>query len=457
MPVKLSVAIVGGGIGGLTAAVALAKFPDIDIHIYEAATAFSEVGAGVGVWPRIWKTLRKLGLAEDLKRVTHLEPKEETVDTFQFRKSDQPTGNNFYKLQTHGSFLTYHRPDFQQVLIDNLPSSVKITYCKRVQSYSQSIKDGNVTLEFVDGSTVTHDLVIGADGIKSAIRKVVLEEQAAKATAAGREEEAKELLNSIEPIWTGIVAYRNLIPTERLVKYKETHPETRVPKWNSIPTMYMGQHINVVVYPISSGKKINVAAFHAKDELFGTKFDGPWVTNVEKDDLIAAHGHWEPELRAILENTDKPSRWAIHMSKPLKSWISGNVVLLGDAAHAMSPQQASGGGQAIEDAYVLSLLLGHSLTTKATLGRALSIYDVVRRPVANKVAQRSLLNGKYFGLQLPGVDLDLEENQHRLPELGEAIKANWNWTWTTTLDQDAEEAVKMLERSASYENIQPSL
>lgn len=110
-----------------------------------------------------------------------------------------------------------------------------------------------------------------------------------------------------------------------------------------------------------------------------------------------------------------------------------------------------------QDAYVLALLLGHSLTTKATLGRALSIYDVIRRPVANKVAQRSLLNGRYFGLQLDGVDFDLEENHQRLPELGEAIKANWNWTWTTTLEQDSEEAVKMLERSASYENIQPSL
>ena len=133
--------------------------------------------------------------------------------------------------------MTYHRPDFQQALIDNLPPSVKITYSKRVESYSQSVKDANVTLTFTDGTTATHDLIIGADGIKSAVRKCVLEEQAALAAAAGRDDEAKELLDSIEPVWTGIVAYRNLIPTEKLEKYKETHPETRVPKWNSIPTM----------------------------------------------------------------------------------------------------------------------------------------------------------------------------------------------------------------------------
>lgn len=114
----------GGGIGGLTAALALAKYPDIDVTIYEAAAVFSEVGAGVGVWPRIWKTLAKLGLAEDMAKATHLEPKSGKgmqvepvfgdvtdgklciVDTFLFRKSDQEEGHQYYKLETDGKSAT---------------------------------------------------------------------------------------------------------------------------------------------------------------------------------------------------------------------------------------------------------------------------------------------------------------------------------------------------------------
>lgn len=174
-------------------------------------------------------------------------------------------------------------------------------------------------------------------------------------------------------------------------------------------------------------------------------------------------------------------------------------------AHAMSPQQASGGGQAIEvspsptlsysflylsieqDAYLLATLLGHHLTTKSTLARALSIYDSIRRPVANEVARRSLVNGSLFGLQLPDVqsspspssssssvpsvlglkpsptgpttpidfslpvdfskivDFTKKENQGRLEENGRAIKENWRWTWETSVEGDVERAVSELE------------
>ncbi|KAF8072155.1 hypothetical protein FPV67DRAFT_1748853 [Lyophyllum atratum] len=427
---KFRVAICGGGIGGLAFAVALSKYPDIDVDIYEGATKFSEVGAGIGVWPRVWKILEHLGLSEDLARVTALKPSYDLSDTFIFRKSDQLEGVDFYKLQTQGSFLRYHRPDFLQVLMDHLPARYTTSFSHRLHSYTQG-KSGKITLNFEDGTTATCDILIGCGRYQ------------AKHAASFLESEA--LLNSIEPAWTGIVAYRALIPTERLQKYRDEHPhlKIRVPETNSIPTMYMGQHVNVVVYPISSGKLINVGAFHADEELAGTPFDGPWVMNVEKDHLLATHAHWEPELQAILQCVDKPSRWAIHASQPLKSWTFGNVALMGDAAHAMSPQQASGAGQAIEDAFILATLLGHHLTTLESVPSALAIYDQIRRPVAMEVAQRSLINGRLFGLQLPGVPLD--NDPERLPELGDAIKENWKWTWSTTLDADVKQAVRLLE------------
>ncbi|KAF8656075.1 hypothetical protein AX16_002775 [Volvariella volvacea WC 439] len=443
---KFHVAICGGGIGGLATAVAFAKYPDITVDIYEAAPKFSEVGAGIGVWPRIWKTLAKLGIDEELAQVTALKPTYNEVDTFIFRKADQPEGLDFYKLVTQGSFIRYHRPDFLQVLINHIPSTYNTHFLHRLQTYNR-LPSGKIELVFENGVKSTCDILIGADGIKSSVRRKLLTEQAADALKEGRFADAEDLKSKIEPHWTGIVAYRALIPTERLAAYRDANADKniRVPQTTSIPIMYMGQHVNVVVYPISKGKVINVAAFHAKEELAGTTFPGPWVTNVEKDDLLATHSHWEPELKGILECVEKPSRWAIHMVKPLRSWVKGSVALLGDAAHAMSPQQASGAGQAIEDAYILATLLGHPLTTLQNIDEVLEIYDSIRRPMATEVQERSLLNGRYFGLQLPGLDSTTEFD--RLPEIGEAIKANWSWTWSTTLDKSIQDALRMLENS----------
>jgi salicylate hydroxylase len=89
-------------------------------------------------------------------------------------------------------------------------------------------------------------------------------------------------------------------------------------------------------------------------------------------------------------------KWAIHTVKPLWSFVSNRVALIGDAAHAMAPHQGAGAGQSIEDAYVLPTLLGHSRTTLNTIPRALTIYDTVRQPFANKVAEQSRLNCQYF-------------------------------------------------------------
>ncbi|KIK05653.1 hypothetical protein K443DRAFT_334762 [Laccaria amethystina LaAM-08-1] len=428
--------------------VALSRYPDIEVSVYEGAKEFSEVGAGIGVWPRVWKILAHLGLDSDMAKMTASKPSYDEVGTFIFRKSDQPEGVDFYKLQTQGTFLRYHRPDVLKVLVGHLPSHCKTHFSRRLQSYSQR-KGAKIDLFFSDNSKETCDVLIGADGIKSAVRRSLLMEQADIAARSGRVDEADGILRCINPKWSGIVAYRALIPTERLQAFRDAHPEAniRVPEANSIPIMYMGQNVNVVVYPISSGKLINIGAFHAKEQLAGTQFPGPWVESVEKDELLAAHENWEPELQAILQCIDKPSRWAVHVSHTLQSWVCGNVALLGDAAHAMSPQQASGAGQAIEDAFVLATLLGHRLTRLGNVHQALSIYDSVRRPIATEVAHRSLVNGRLFGLQHPDLDADMEPE--RLPEIGEAIKDNWKWTWSTTIDSSVNDALRLLELTAS--------
>lgn len=143
-----------------------------------------------------------------------------------------------------GTLLRYHRPDVLQVLIDNLPARCKTHFNRRLMTYTQDTKQGTVELLFTDGTKETCNLLIGSDGIKSAVRKTMLIDKSKAAASQGRLKEAEEYLNLIEPTWTGIVAYRALIPTERLQAYKDAHPELniRIPQTKSTPIMVRTFH-----------------------------------------------------------------------------------------------------------------------------------------------------------------------------------------------------------------------
>lgn len=137
-----------------------------------------------------------------------------------------------------GSFLRYHRPDVLQVLVDHLPERFPTHFDRRLATYTR-LPNGKIELQFEDGFVATCDILIGADGIKSVVRRKMLAEQARDAVAAGRPDEADGILRGIEPRWSGIVAYRALVPTERLIAYRDAHPEqkVRIPEHNSIPVM----------------------------------------------------------------------------------------------------------------------------------------------------------------------------------------------------------------------------
>ncbi|KDQ56872.1 hypothetical protein JAAARDRAFT_36352 [Jaapia argillacea MUCL 33604] len=440
---KLKVAICGGGIAGLISAIVLSKCSDLEVHLFEAAHQFNEIGAGIATFPRVWKIMESIGVDKDLVEVAS--SRSESGDpeelAFRFRKSDQQEGLTFHELTTFGGFHSFHRAEFQQAILKNLPSSCHTHFNKRLTTYTEPSTDSPIILSFQDGTTSTCDVLLGADGIKSAVRRTMLENQIAQASP----EESRELLERVPPMWSGTVAYRGLIPRPIL--------EAKWPKHQAFnfAMNYMGQDRHIVVYPISRGQIINVVAFCSKPHLEGTTFDGPSVVNVTKAEMLAEFSNWEPEVQALLDCIEHPSRWAVHALRSLQSYISGRVALLGDAAHAMTPHQGSGAGQAIEDAYILSALLTDPLCTRATLRNTLEIYNTVRLPMANRILEGSRSNGMMYEFNSPGYSQDELHSKEeigwdmgKLKQLGEEFESRWMWAWTTTAEGDKQEALKML-------------
>ncbi|KAJ3807441.1 FAD/NAD(P)-binding domain-containing protein [Lentinula lateritia] len=445
--VKLRVAICGGGIAGLAHACALARYPDISVNIYESTDKFSPFGAGIGVWPRAWNVLCALGLGEDMTKITSGSPTSSPVQSFSFRKSDQPSGFTFGNMFSRGPLLTFHRAQFQEVLVRHLPPSCRIHHSKRLKSYSQGRLGCPIRLLFEDGTYATCDVLVGADGIKSAVRNCLLQDQTEIARESGRPTDEQKTLTCKDHVsWAGSIAYRALIPVEKL---KEDCDQGLL-VLPVTPTMYVGTDVHMVVYPVSKGQEVNLALFHFRPELQGMPFHGPWSKGVDESELfdIAHFESWEPEVQRWLKYVRRPTKWAIHTVVDLPTFTSGRAVLIGDAAHSCTPHQGTGAGQAIEDAYFLAELLGDPRTTLNTVQQALKIYDKFRRPWTQDASAKAMANGRYFTLHYDGFDFvhaDAAAVVQKLHQLSDVMIDEWKWCWTTTVEDSLKAALSQLQ------------
>ncbi|KIP05116.1 hypothetical protein PHLGIDRAFT_108689 [Phlebiopsis gigantea 11061_1 CR5-6] len=411
---KFRVAICGGGIGGITLAVCLSKHPDIQVDIYEAAQSFKEVGAGVMIWGRTWQVLTLLGMDKTLRDVAGVALDGPLVDPpfgFDFRRSDMGHDHRIYLLSMPYASNQYHRAHFLDTLLARIPETVP-HLGKRLISYSHGDPTGSIKLKFADGTSATCDILIGCDGIKSTVRRIMFQDLADKGQP--------EMIKFIEPVWTGEVVYRALIPME--------HVPLRAGQKHRVLTRSTTYCQHLTAYPIAQGKWVNFGGFVTKPEACGTPWDKPWAAECDAHELIEHFSGWEPEVAEILELVQKPLRWAIFQIRPLPLFAHGTVVLLGDAAHAMTPHQGSGVGQAIEDAYVLARILGHPSTTRKNLCEALKAYEHVRLPFTNDVARQSAEAGAVSELRGSTGD-DYARFAHSLRGL---------WTWVGGEDPEAQ-------------------
>jgi salicylate hydroxylase len=312
----LKVLVVGGGIGGITTVLALRQ-RGIDVQLYEQAPAFGQVGAGIQVSSNAARILLKLGLGEALRQVaTYPEGRDyrgwETGERLYYT----PLGQ---KAEVHfGSpYYAAHRAELLDVLLSGLGRH-GFVLGSRVERVDQ---DANgVTLTLNDGKTAHGDILIGADGIHSIVRAQLF---------------GKEL-----PRYTGNVAWRGLVPAERIA-----HLDL-----GSVVGVWMGPNRSIVQYYVSAGKTFNWIGISRSSEPARES----WLAEGRVEDALAEYHGWHSTIRTIIGATPRVLRQALYDREPLPDWQVGRIVLIGDAAHPMMPFYAQGGAQSIEDAYVLA-------------------------------------------------------------------------------------------------------
>ena len=368
----MRVAIVGGGIGGLAAALFLRR-AGLAATVYEQASELREVGAGIVVSPNMVRPLQQLGLAQKLDAIAvRLEA------AWEFRRwqdgrvlSVQPMGDECRRLYGTDCYVA-HRADLVSLLREALPADfLKLNY--RCIGIRQA--DDEVTLEFKDQAQVTADLVIGADGIHSVIREAI----------APR----------IEARFSGLCAFRCLVPRAQA-------PEMAL---RPVQALWLGPGRHFVHYPISGGRIVNLVGIVPA----GDWRDESWTAAGSIADMLREFEGWDARVLQLIRSATETRRWAMFDRSPLERWSAGRVALLGDAAHPMLPFFAQGAAQAIEDAVVLADCLREA--TPASAPRALQRYEEIRLPRASKVQLMS--RGREIRNHLP----DGPEQRQRDAEL----------------------------------------
>ncbi|MEM9054447.1 MAG: FAD-dependent monooxygenase, partial [Pseudomonadota bacterium] len=358
----MRILIAGGGIGGLTAALCLNQAGH-SVTVFEQAETFSEVGAGLQLSPNAMRVYRKLGLERALLEVGFLpEAAEIRLGESGQRLFAFPLASAAEK-RWGAPYLHIHRADLIDVLrnIAIAQAGITLRTGAMVDTYSQDSE--TVAVSLVDGGEEQGDLLIGADGIHSAIRT--------------------QMLGSDKPQFTGNVAWRGTVPIKALGEH--------VPDPNA--TIWLGRGKHVVTYQLRQGTLANFVGVVEQSKFRHES----WSEEGAKTEALADFEGWHPIVTTMIEKAPRLFRWGLFDRPTLPKWSNGRVVLLGDACHPMLPFMAQGAAQAVEDAYTLAKLLGDSENVEA----ALQAYEAARKPRASRVQAVSKDNAKLFHHRSP--------------------------------------------------------
>ncbi|WP_216896658.1 FAD-dependent monooxygenase [Nocardia alni] len=342
---SVRVVVVGAGIGGLTAAVAL-RSVGAQVEVFEQAAELGEVGAGVALIPSSLRVLGRLGLEPELSRLAA------PVDKLWVRG---PEGT-ILRQQDMGPRGTagMYRPDLVEILAAALPDGV-VHSGHRCTGFGQDEHSAHVS--FDNGAHASADLVVAADGIHSVLQRHVVQPQ--------------------PPVFSGRIAYRGVLPAAKIPGW----PRYDGCMWNS-----PGK--NFLTFPVHAGELRNFVGFLPADTAMRESWSAPGTPAA----LAAEFADWDPKLSELLAQIETTFRWGLYDHDPLPRWSRGRLTLLGDAAHAMLPHMGQGANQAIEDAIALATLTRD--IPAAGIPEALTRYEQLRRPRTTLIQQGSRTNGQ---------------------------------------------------------------
>ena len=356
----MSIAIVGGGIGGISAALSLLR-AGFDVHVYEQTGAVREAGAGIQISPNASRILRRLGIADE-SATQGVKP----LALRQRRWNDgctlRCTPLGLAVEDACGApYYQSHRADLMEALLSRLPAD-RLHVGHRLTDVFD--RGNHVEARFDNGRNITVDALVGADGIHSTVRRNVF---------AGEDE---------SPQFTGCVAYRGLVPAEQ-VACLDLPVESQI---------WMGPGKHFVHYFVRERQLVNFVAI-VEQERWARE---SWTEQASVDELLAAFAGWHPQVRTLLGAVESPFVWGLFEHSPMERWSAGRVTLLGDACHAMLPFLAQGAAQAVEDGAALAGCLAK--VGVEGLPGALRRYEALRLPRATKVQHASKENKIRFHL-----------------------------------------------------------
>ncbi len=331
------IAIIGGGISGLTLSICL-KQSGYTCHIYEKNAEFREVGAAISVFPNALTVYQEVGILDDILRAAG-----EVQDVFLKTPSGKILSQSRprYALPT----LCMHRPDLHAILLRHTDA---LLYTNHSLQTFTTLANGQVEVMFTNGVRKTVDAVVGADGLNSVVRE--------------------HLINDGKPVFRGYSIWRGVCKLDLAAGYgSETYGS--------------GQRVGIV--PIKEGvfgwwATLN-EPFMQTDEPEGTK-----------QKLLAHFGNWHYPIPELIEQTEHFIKNSLSDRIPVRGWSKGNVVLLGDAAHPTTPNLGQGGCMAIEGAYILARCIQQYGLNQSAFSR----YETLHFPRAKTIVEASLTIGK---------------------------------------------------------------
>lgn len=360
----MKVLIAGGGIGGLTAALACAHFGH-EVTVFEQADRLDEVGAGIQIPPNAMKVFRALGIAERITRDA-VQPRAIEIKMGRSGRSvfSVPLvtrAGTDVAAQTWGApYFHIHRSDYIAALRDALEQTDKITLYLGAAVTTITQTASSVSVGFAGGTQHSGDLLIGADGLNSTVRTW--------------------MHGADKPRFTGNIAWRAVVPVDAL---GADAPAATACAW-------MGPGRHAVTYRLRGGTLANFVGVVETD----APSSEDWHARGTKADALADFSGWHPTITTLIKAVpdDALFRWALYDRAPLPTWTRGRVTLLGDAAHPMLPFLAQGAAMAVEDAWVLA----DAITRTDDLDAALRHYEQERLPRTTRAQAGSRGNAKTF-------------------------------------------------------------